>query len=82
MKEKKISLEYTYIAVGVILGIFLSTLIVLAIGVAGVVLLSILCICTLIYYVLNKASKDQKVIKKPLKSQKKEPEQFINREFM
>ena len=82
MKEKKMSQEYTYISVGVILGIFISLLFTLAFGTAGVILLSILCIGALIYYVLNQATKDQKAIKKPVKHQEKGPEQFINREFM
>jgi dipeptide/tripeptide permease len=80
MKEKKMSQEYTYISVGVILGIFISLLFALAFGVPGVFSLAVLCIIALILYILNKTNKDQKANKKPFNPQEKE--QFINWKFM
>ena len=77
MKEKKKALEFTYISVGVILGIFLSLLFALIFGVIGVVFLSILCICALILYVLNQLSNDQETGIKSGKTQKKESEWFV-----
>jgi hypothetical protein len=76
MKEKTISQTYTYIGIGVILGILISLLFALILGIIGVIILSILCICVLLLYVMNQVSNDQITLKKPVKGNKKEQEWF------